>query len=495
MGAYLDKPRTEKVTTRNSIGEIHVAVSEMQGWRMEMEDASLIDLMHASDLLLFGVFDGHGGKEVAKYTAAKLGSYLLQSYTTAPASDLTTRLTDLKSSLYKAFLEIDASILRPDVIAELTRIAGVSETDGQDDMDTSTEYQAQEIDLLKQEAAMSVEELRKKYGGEASAHDSSGGGASFQEKWSGLLHALVGRKAAADGDWGEADAGAADDSEESTTSDESEESSGDETDEKPDDKQSSDACADSPISAKRKRIAPDPEAASDNDDAPSADSNSNHEPRRRKIEQEDEEDAVGVSSGTTATVAVVLCSKANDGTSVPRPTHIVVANAGDSRCVLCRGGKAKDLSEDHKPEDEVESTRIHAAGGFIDDGRVNGGLNLSRAIGDHMYKRNASLPLHQQMITAAPDVVVEPLQDDDAFFVLACDGIWNSMESGEVIDFVKERLEQGKEVGAICEQLCDACMSPSLDGDGTGCDNETAMIVLLNKSSIGQAEWTQQTSF
>ena len=59
-----------------------------------------------------------------------------------------------------------------------------------------------------------------------------------------------------------------------------------------------------------------------------------------------------------------------------------MANAGDSRCVLSRGGKAIDLSVDHKPEDAVEKERIDKAGGFVtSDGRVNGNLNLSRAIG------------------------------------------------------------------------------------------------------------------
>lgn len=45
-------------------------------------------------------------------------------------------------------------------------------------------------------------------------------------------------------------------------------------------------------------------------------------------------------------------------------------------------GKAIDMSYDHKPEDEVELARIKNAGGKVTmDGRVNGGLNLSRAIG------------------------------------------------------------------------------------------------------------------
>lgn len=41
-----------------------------------------------------------------------------------------------------------------------------------------------------------------------------------------------------------------------------------------------------------------------------------------------------------------------------------------------------DMSYDHKPEDEVELARIKNAGGKVTtEGRVNGGLNLSRAIG------------------------------------------------------------------------------------------------------------------
>lgn len=48
----------------------------------------------------------------------------------------------------------------------------------------------------------------------------------------------------------------------------------------------------------------------------------------------------------------------------------------------CSLGVSKNLSEDHKPTDPIEMSRIKKAGGYIDeDLRVNGGLNLSRAIG------------------------------------------------------------------------------------------------------------------
>ncbi len=44
------------------------------------------------------------------------------------------------------------------------------------------------------------------------------------------------------------------------------------------------------------------------------------------------------------------------------------------------------MSVDHKPTDEVELLRIENAGGQVGpDERVNGGLNLSRAIGKIMW--------------------------------------------------------------------------------------------------------------
>lgn len=43
--------------------------------------------------------------------------------------------------------------------------------------------------------------------------------------------------------------------------------------------------------------------------------------------------------------------------------------------------QAYSLSRDHKPDLEIERDRILKAGGFIHAGRINGSLNLARAIG------------------------------------------------------------------------------------------------------------------
>ncbi|OWF55553.1 probable protein phosphatase CG10417 [Mizuhopecten yessoensis] len=184
-------------------------------------------------------------------------------------------------------------------------------------------------------------------------------------------------------------------------------------------------------------------------------------------------DEPGYCSGCTSVVAVI------------RDKEVVVANAGDSRCILCRDGKALDLSFDHKPEDDIERNRIVAAGGKVtSDGRVNGGLNLSRAIGDHFYKRNKDKDAREQMITALPDLQSATLQETDQFMVLACDGIWNYMTSQEVVDFVSERLkdpEKKKKPSVICEEIFDYCLAPNTLGDGTGCDNMTCMIITFDQ--------------
>ena len=65
----------------------------------------------------------------------------------------------------------------------------------------------------------------------------------------------------------------------------------------------------------------------------------------------------------------------------------------------------------------------------MSEGRVEGNLNLSRAIGDLTYKQEKTLPPEKQMISALPDVRSVGLKAEDDFFVVACDGIWNVMSS------------------------------------------------------------------
>lgn len=78
-------------------------------------------------------------------------------------------------------------------------------------------------------------------------------------------------------------------------------------------------------------------------------------------------------------------------------------------------------------EKSGEKARICAAGGFVDFGRVNGNLALSRAIGDFEFKKSAELSPEQQIVTAYPDVITHNISEDDEFLVIACDGKQNCL--------------------------------------------------------------------
>jgi protein phosphatase 1G len=135
-------------------------------------------------------------------------------------------------------------------------------------------------------------------------------------------------------------------------------------------------------------------------------------------------------------------------------TEIICANAGDSRSVLSRKNKAKELSIDHKPDTPSEKRRIERANGFVEESRVNGMLALSRAIGDFEYKNNPILKPEDQIITAFPDISVEKITNDCDFIICACDGIWDCMTSQEAITYVTENLKKkkGKEsLGSLVE--------------------------------------------
>ena len=79
-----------------------------------------------------------------------------------------------------------------------------------------------------------------------------------------------------------------------------------------------------------------------------------------------------------------------------------------------------------------EKARITAAGGFVDFGRVNGNLALSRAIGDFEFKKSAELSPELQIVTAYPDVTVHDLADNDEFLVIACDGTLRKRKGNKI---------------------------------------------------------------
>lgn len=69
MGAFLDKPKTDKFLEHGEGNGLRYGVASMQGWRIEMEDAHMAKTNLGGalkDWSYFAVFDGHAGARVSR---------------------------------------------------------------------------------------------------------------------------------------------------------------------------------------------------------------------------------------------------------------------------------------------------------------------------------------------------------------------------------------------------------------------------------------------
>lgn len=181
------------------------------------------------------------------------------------------------------------------------------------------------------------------------------------------------------------------------------------------------------------------------------------------------------SRGCTAAVCVI------DN----KTKKIFFANAGDSRLILCKKGKAYRMSIDHKPDLEIEKNRIHKAYGWVNDfGRINGNLNLSRCLGDLEYKKNKKISPQEQIITAYPDVIEEKMSSDNEFIIIGCDGIWDCIQDQEVCDIIIEKIKGPGvnplkvKLSHILGDICDKICPRTIYSEGTvGYDNMTCLVV------------------
>jgi serine/threonine protein phosphatase PrpC len=98
---------------------------------------------------------------------------------------------------------------------------------------------------------------------------------------------------------------------------------------------------------------------------------------------------------------------------------LYVANSGDTRAVLSKGGQAERMSIDDKCDNPDEIQRIKAAGGLILQQRVGGVLAVTRAFGDHSLKASG--------LISVPHIQKYTLKPFDKFLVIASDGVWDEL--------------------------------------------------------------------
>ncbi|KAI4376215.1 hypothetical protein MLD38_014002 [Melastoma candidum] len=145
-----------------------------------------------------------------------------------------------------------------------------------------------------------------------------------------------------------------------------------------------------------------------------ADSFSHTDSELLKSENNQQRDA-----GSTASTAILVGGR------------LLVANVGDSRAVISRGGKAIAVSRDHKPDQSDERQRIENAGGFVmwaGTWRVGGVLAVSRAFGDRLLK---------QYVVAEPEIQEEAIDSSLEFLILASDGLWDVVTNQEAVTLIK----------------------------------------------------------
>ncbi|KAG2325388.1 hypothetical protein Bca4012_039882 [Brassica carinata] len=183
-----------------------------------------------------------------------------------------------------------------------------------------------------------------------------------------------------------------------------------------------------------------------------------------------EDCSISSYSGTTALTALIS------------GRLLMVANAGDCRAVLCRKGRAVEMSHDHRPINLLERRRVEECGGVIEDGYLNGELSVTRALGDWDMKRTPHGSSKSPLISE-PEIKQITLTEDDEFLVMGCDGIWDVLTSQEAVSIVKRGLNRHDDPTRCARELVTEALRLNTF------DNLTAVVVsFVTGERVGEEE-------
>lgn len=170
MGAYLSEPVTAKESSSGYGNRLGYGCSCMQGWRQGMEDAHItLPELGESGLALFGVFDGHGGREVALFCRDHVPNEVQRrlgisggscSSTSPPPLDTSTHV--LGDTLRGTFHAIDTMLEQPEHQEEVLGHRGQKGDAGSAMQTAHGVLQASvqaELNQAKEKGALSREEV------------------------------------------------------------------------------------------------------------------------------------------------------------------------------------------------------------------------------------------------------------------------------------------------------------------------------------------------
>ncbi|XP_053373764.1 protein phosphatase 1B-like [Mercenaria mercenaria] len=114
MGAFLDKPKTDKHNEGGVGNGLRYGLASMQGWRVEMEDAhtAVIGLPSLKDWSFFAVFDGHAGAKASAMCSEQLMNHIIsngdfQKMDLKSGTETQPSLEAIKSGIKTGFLSMD----------------------------------------------------------------------------------------------------------------------------------------------------------------------------------------------------------------------------------------------------------------------------------------------------------------------------------------------------------------------------------------------------
>lgn len=204
----------------------------------------------------------------------------------------------------------------------------------------------------------------------------------------------------------------------------------------------------------------------------------------------------GSKCGATSATAMMYTDK-RSGLS-----KLVVANAGDARVLLIRGGQAEQLSVDHVPDEVAERKRIekfnpnpkmplvrYVAGTW----RVGGLLALSRAFGNAYLKGSMQFEGVVEGsdgyssgfgVIAEPHIAIVDLTDEDSWLVVSSDGLYAEEERGgggglenqQVADILSSAASDA-DVNTIADAMAKAAMQVG------STDDISVVLVKLGKKA------------
>lgn len=152
---------------------------------------------------------------------------------------------------------------------------------------------------------------------------------------------------------------------------------------------------------------------------------------------------------------------------------VFTANIGDCMAILSKNnGDFQKLTKLHVPYKRAEYERIRISGGYVNDDKLDGVVDVSRAVGFF------DLLPH---IHASPDISVVTLTKADEMLIIATHKLWEYMDFETACDIARENTAE--------PMLAAAAMKDHAIAYGCS-DNLTILCLAFDKSTVHQNRFT-----